>query len=196
MAAMPPLPPGGPPPPPPPPPYPGAYPSQMPQPASQGYYPMTPAPGVRRRTGWMTFAQVVVIVEASLGLIFSLSVLAAGAFLLSARPNLSNIPGWSTLPSNIQNAAGGVVLGVGIVALVLSIFWLVLGITLGRPSNVSRWIIVVLIGLAALGDIAALANGRSSRGVVGIIVYLVIQGLVLYALLIDGNTRRAFAGLP
>jgi hypothetical protein len=176
--------------------YPGAYPSQMPQPAYAGQYGMAPYPGVRRRTGWMTFAQVVVIVEASLGILVSLFVLAAGAFLISSRPNLSNIPGWSTLPSNVQNAAGGVVLGVGVVVLVLSIFWLALGITLGRPSNVSRWIIVVLIALAALGDIAALANGRSSRGVVGIIVYLVIQALVLYALLIDGDTRRAFAGLP
>ncbi|TMF16317.1 MAG: hypothetical protein E6I33_04440 [Chloroflexi bacterium] len=209
MAAMPPQPPGGAPPPPPdgppdgyppaPPQYPGAYPSRMPQPAYPGQYGTAPYPGrVRRRTGWMTFAQVVVIVEASLGIIVSLGLIAAGAYFLSGRGNLANtnIPGYGYLTINDVHAAAGVLLGVGVVALVISILVLVLGITLGRPSNVSRWIIVVLITLGVLGDLAALAQGRSGRGAVAVIVPLVIQALVFYALVLDPNTRRAFAGLP
>ena len=171
----------------------------MPQPAYPGQYGAAPYPGrARRRTGWVTFAQVVVIVEASLGIIVSLGLIAAGAYFLSGRGNLANtnIPGYGYLTINDVHAAAGVLLGVGVVALVISILVLVLGITLGRPSNVSRWIIVVLITLGVLGDLAALAQGRSGRGAVAVIVPLVIQALVFYALVLDPNTRRAFAGLP
>ena len=172
----------------------------MPQPAyAYGPAPQYAVAPLRRRTGWMVFAQVIVIIEASLGILVSLAIIALGILVVinvaSVNDALNSIPGYNQLPSNFYNAAGGVFIGIGVVVLIISILWMVLGITLGRPSNVSRWIIIVLVILAIIGDLGSLAGGRNTaRGSIGVIVYLAVQALVLYALLIDPNTRRAFAG--
>ena len=192
-------PPGGQPPQPQQQPYPGAYQGQMPQGAyAAGYYAATPGyPGVpvTRRTGWLTFAQVIVIIEASLFLLIGIGVVALGVYVMTHGNDIntafSNVSGYT--PTSV-NVAGGVFVGIGAVVAVIAILWLVLGVTLGRPSNVSRWIIVVFVVLAAVGDLASLANGRyTGSGVIGTLVLFGINALVLYALLIDPATRRAFA---
>jgi len=144
----------------------------------------------------MTFAQVVVIIEASLGIIVSLLLIAAGGYFLSGRGDITSFPGYGSFTITNVMQAGGILLAIGVVVLVISVLVMVLGVTLGRPSNVSRWILVVLIVLGFIGDLSALAQGRSGRGVAGAVVGLVLQVLVFYALVLDADTRRAFAGLP
>ena len=184
-------------------PYPGAYQGQMPQGAyAGGYYAGTPGYAgvpVRRRTGWLTFAQVVVIIEASFFLLASFGIIAAGVYVMSHGDNInaafSNVSGFQ--PTSID-IAGGPIIAIGAVAAILAIFWLVLGVTLGRPSNVSRWIIVVFVILAVLSEVASLANaGRyAGGGIVFVLILLAVNALILYALLVDSATRRAFAGTP
>ena len=196
---QPPQPPGFPPggPPQQPPSYPGAY--QSSTPPGGGFYPpggYAAAP-VRRRTGWLIFAQVIVIFEASLFLLLALGVIAAGVYVLGHGDDVNsafgNVSGFQPINVHIGGIA---ILVVGAVIAVLALLWLILGVTVGRPSNVSRWIIVVFVILAVIGELSSLVNRYAAGAVVAPIVLLAVNALILYALLIDPDTRRAFAARP
>lgn len=167
----------------------GAYPP--------GYY---QAPGyagapMRRRTGWLTFAQVTVIIEACFFVLGGIAAIAVGVFVSSHGGSVngafSDVNGFTPLATDISS---GVIIAAGVAILVIALIWLVLGVTLGRPSNVSRWIILVFVILALIGEISSLANRIAGGAVIAPIVLIAINALILYALLLDPGTRRVFSG--
>jgi hypothetical protein len=154
---------------------------------------------VHKRTFWLTIAQIIIIVKAILVILLAAASVAIGVYILSAgHAALHNIPGYDSIAAqagnNFINAAGAVFFAIAIVPLFIGIVDLVLGIIVGRPSNVARWIIVVLDVLSILIALSDFARVNSGTGDVVLIVYIVLQVLVLYAMLLDPATRRNFAG--
>lgn len=219
MAALPPQPPGGQPPQPPsvsppsgppsvaPPqnPYPGAAytPQVPPQPfAPQPYtaQPVAAAPvKVHKRTFWLTIAQFIIILKAILILLLGVASIGIGVYILVAGHNaLANIPGYDTYAtqfgSAFLNAAAAIFFAFAIVPLIIGIVDLILGIIVGRPSNVARWIIIVLDVISIIIALADFGRVNTSTGDLILVVYLVLQVIVLFALLVDPATRRNFAG--
>ena len=213
MAALPPQPPGNQPPQPPgtwspstppltPPqaPYPGgAYAGQMPA-YPAGAQPMGIVPvKVHRRTFFLTLAQIIIIVKAILTILFALGIGAIGVYILIAgHAAIANIPGYTQYQTQFGNAfidsAGYIFLVIAFIPLVIGIVDIVLGIVVGRPSNVARWIIIVLDVISIIFAVADFGRVHTNTGDVFLVVYLVLQVIVLYALLLDPATRRNFAG--
>jgi hypothetical protein len=216
VAALPPQPPGSPPPEPPgfilaggPPPVappqgpysPGnAYAGQMPaQPYVSQPMPQPVVVKVHRRTFWLTIAQIIIILKAILILLLAAGSIAIGVYILAAgHAALHNIPGYDNYATqfgnSFVNAAGALFFAFAVVPLIIGIIDLVLGITVGRPSQVARWIIVVLDVLSIIIALADFGRVNTSTGDLILVVYLALQVIVLYALLIDPPTRRNFAG--
>jgi hypothetical protein len=213
VAALPPQPPGSLPPDPPGVAPPGAPPVYAPPPgpyspgnAYSGQMPYAPQAmpqpvvvKVHKRTFWLTIAQIIIIVKAILVILLAAASVAIGVYILSAGHDaLRNIPGYDNYANqfgnSFVNAAGAVFFAVAIIPLIIGIVDLVLGIIVGRPSNVARWIIVVLDILSILIALTDFARVNSSTGDLIIVVYIVLQVLVLYAMLLDPATRRNFAG--
>ena len=216
MAALPPQPPGSLPPQPPgvsppggPPPVgppqgpysPGtAYTGQMPaQPYMSQPMPQPVVVKVHKRTFWLTIAQIIIILKAILIILLAAASVAIGVYILTAgHAALHNIPGYDNYATqfgnSFVNAAGALFFAFAIVPLVIGIVDLILGIVVGRPSNVARWIIVVLDVLSIIIALTDLGRVNTSTGDLIIVVYVALQVIVLYALLIDPPTRRNFAG--
>ncbi len=216
MAALPPQPPGSLPPEPPgftpaggPPPVappqgpysPGnAYAGQMPaQPYVSQPMPQPVVVKVHKRTFWLTIAQIIIILKAILILLLAAGSIAIGVYILAAgHAALHNIPGYDNYATqfgnSFVNAAGALFFAFAIVPLIIGIVDLVLGIIVGRPSQVARWIIVVLDVLSIIVALADFGRVNTSAGDLILVVYLALQVIVLYALLIDPPTRRNFAG--
>lgn len=216
MAALPPQPPGSLPPQPPgftpaggPPPVappqgpysPGnAYAGQMPaQPYVSQPMPQPVVVKVHKRTFWLTIAQIIIILKAILILLLAAGSIAIGVYILAAgHAALHNIPGYDNYATqfgnSFVNAAGALFFAFAIVPLIIGIVDLVLGIIVGRPSQVARWIIVVLDVLSIIVALADFGRVNTSAGDLILVVYLALQVIVLYALLIDPPTRRNFAG--
>jgi hypothetical protein len=212
VAALPPQPPGSPPPQPPgasppsspplsPPqaPYPGgAYAGQMP--SYSGAQPMGIVPvKVHRRTFFLTLAQVIIIVKAILTILIALGIGAIGVYILVAgHAAIANIPGYNQYQTQFGNAfinsAGYFFLVIAFIPLVIGIVDIVLGVVVGRPSNVARWIIIVLDILSIIIALTDFSRVNTNSGDLFLIIYLVLQVIVLYALLLDPPTRRNFAG--
>ncbi len=213
MAALPPQPPGSPPPQPPgmsppstqplsPPqaPYPGgAYAGQMPS-YPAGAQPMGIVPvKVHRRTFFLTLAQVIIIVKAILTILVALGIGAIGVYILVAgHAAIANIPGYNQYQTQFGNAfinsAGYFFLIIAFIPLVIGIVDIVLGVVVGRPSNVARWIIIVLDVISIVIALTDFSRVNSNSGDLFLVIYLVLQVIVLYALLLDPPTRRNFAG--
>jgi len=194
------MPPGGPPPAGPPQgPYsPGnAYTGQMPY-APQAM-PQPVVVKVHKRTFWLTIAQIIIILKAILIILLAAASVAIGVYILTAgHAALHNIPGYDNYATqfgnSFVNAAGAVFFAIAIVPLVIGIVDLILGIIVGRPSNVARWIIIVLDVISILIALTDFGRVNSSTGDLVLVVYLALQVIVLYALLLDPATRRNFAG--
>ncbi len=213
MAALPPQPPGSLPPDPP-----GVAPPGSPPPAGPPQGPYSPgnayagqmpyAPQalpqpvvvkVHKRTFWLTIAQIIIIVKAILIILIAAGSVAIGVYILTAgHAALHNIPGYDNYANqfgnSFVNAAGAVFFAIAVVPLIIGIVDLILGIIVGRPSQVARWIIIVLDVISIIIALADFARVNSSSGDIVLIVYLVLQVIVLYALLLDPATRRNFAG--
>ena len=215
MAALPPQPPGSPPPEPPgftpaggppvaPPqgPYsPGnAYAGQMPaQPYVSQPMPQPVVVKVHKRTFWLTIAQIIIILKAILIILLAAASVAIGVYILTAgHAALHNIPGYDNYANQFGNAfvnaAGALFFAFAVVPLIIGIVDLILGIIVGRPSNVARWIIVVLDVLSIIIALTDLGRVNTSTGDLIVVVYVALQVIVLYALVIDPPTRRNFAG--
>jgi len=154
---------------------------------------------VHKRTFWLTIAQIIIIVKAILVILLAAASVAIGVYILSAgHAALHNIPGYDNYATqfgnSFVNAAGALFFAVAIVPLIIGIVDLILGITVGRPSNVARWIIVVLDILSILLALTDFGRVNSSTGDLIVVIYIVLQALVLYAMLLDPATRRNFAG--
>jgi hypothetical protein len=195
-------PPGGPPSGPPPGPYSpgGAYAGQMPaQPYVSQPMPQPVVVKVHKRTFWLTIAQIIIIVKAILIILLAAASVAIGVYILTAgHAALHNIPGYDNYANQFGNAfvnaAGALFFAFAVVPLIIGIVDLILGIVVGRPSNVARWIIVVLDVISIILALTDFSRVNTNTGDVVLVVYLALQVIVLYALLIDPATRRNFAG--
>src|SRR5580692_11415124 len=150
---------------------------------------------VHKRTFWLTIAQIIIIVKAILVILLAAASVAIGVYILAAgHAALHNIPGYDNYATqfgnSFVNAAGAIFFVVAVVPLIIGIVDLILGIILGRPSHVARWIIIVLDILSIIVALADFGRVNTSTGDIILVVYLALQVIVLYALLIDPPTRR------
>jgi hypothetical protein len=177
----------------------GAYAGQMPQQYVSQPMPQPVVVKVHKRTFWLTIAQIIIILKAILIILLAAASVAIGVYILAAgHAALHNIPGYSNYQTqfgnSFVNAAGALFFAIAVVPLIVGIVDLILGIVVGRPSNVARWIIIVLDVISIIIALADFANAKTSIGALILVVYLALQVIVLYALLIDPATRRDFAG--
>ncbi len=154
---------------------------------------------VHKRTFWLTIAQIIIIVKAILVILIAAGSVAIGVYILTAgHAALHNIPGYDNYANqfgnSFVNAAGAVFFAIAVVPLIIGIVDLILGIIVGRPSQVARWIIVVLDIISIIIALADFGRVHSGAGDIVLVVYLVLQLIVLYAMLLDPATRRNFAG--
>jgi hypothetical protein len=154
---------------------------------------------VHKRTFWLTIAQIIIILKAILIILLAAASVAIGVYILAAgHAALHNIPGYDNYANqfgnSFVNAAGALFFAFAIVPLIIGIVDLILGIIVGRPSNVARWIIVVLDILSLIVALTDFGRVNSGTGDVVLIVYIALQVIVLYAMLLDPATRRNFAG--
>jgi hypothetical protein len=178
----------------------GAYARQMPsQPYVSQPMPQPVVVKVHKRTFWLTIAQIIIILKAILIILLAAASVAIGVYILTAgHAALHNIPGYDNYATqfgnSFVNAAGALFFAFAIVPLIIGIVDLILGIVVGRPSNVARWIIVVLDVLSIIIALTDLGRVNTSTGTLIVVVYVALQVIVLYALVIDPPTRRNFAG--
>jgi hypothetical protein len=154
---------------------------------------------VHKRTFWLTIAQIIIILKAIVILLLAAGSIAIGVYILAAgHAALHNIPGYDNYATqfgnSFVNAAGALFFAFAVVPLIIGIVDLILGIIVGRPSQVARWIIIVLDVLSIIVALADFGRVNTNTGDIVLIVYLALQVIVLYALLIDPPTRRNFAG--
>ena len=114
---------------------------------------------VHKRTFWLTIAQIIIILKAILILLLAAGSIAIGVYILAAgHAALHNIPGYDNYANqfgnSFVNAAGALFFAIAVVPLIIGIVDLILGIIVGRPSQVARWIIIVLDVLSILVAIA------------------------------------------
>ena len=196
-------PPGGPPPSGPPSPGPyspgGAYAGQMPQQYVSQPMPQPVVVKVHKRTAFLTIAQFIIIVFAIARIL--LGILAAGIgvlFLTAGRARIESLPGYDQaarqLGSGVVNVLAAFLFAVAAYWLISGVIDLILGIVVGRPSNVARWIIIVLDVISLLYVIDLLTRGIGGAFTLIPLVFLIGKAIVLYALLLDPPTRRNFAG--
>jgi hypothetical protein len=177
-----------------------AYSGQMPvQPYVSQAMPQPVVVKVHKRTFWLTIAQIIIILKAILIILLAAASVAIGVYILTAGHDaLHNIPGYDNYANQFGNAfvnaAGALFFAFAVVPLIIGIVDLILGIIVGRPSNVARWIIVVLDVISIIIALTDFGRVNSSTGDLILVVYLALQVIVLYALLIDPATRRNFAG--
>ena len=169
--------------------YPQPYPQQPYVPQPYGY-----GPGARlpfRRNAMLILAQVLAIIQGCFGILIGLGVILLGIAAGGAISgfNLHDVSGY-----NFAGAAAGVLIVVGVVVLVISIFVIIGGVRVGHPSQVARWLLAVYEILLLIGTVQGLTvRNASGNGAVSAIVFLVIEALILYGLIIDPATYRAFA---
>ncbi len=177
----------------------GAYTGQMPS-LPYGAQPVVAAPvKVHRRTFFLTLAQIIIIVKAILTILIGLGIGAIGVYILVAgHAAIANLPGYNSAQQQFGNAffstAGAIFIAIAVIPLVIGIIDIVLGVVVGRPSNVARWIIIVLDILSIIIALADFGRVNTGAGDLVLVVYLALQVIVLYALLVDPPTRRNFAG--
>jgi hypothetical protein len=182
---------------------PGVFASQTPQPAYAGAYgaPAQPAATLpRRRTGMILLAQVLMVLKGIFWLLAGIGAVAGGVWLLIHGGNLRDLPGFDAYSaqygSAILSLAATIVFVVGAVAIVIGVVDLILGVTVGRPSNVSRWFTIVVTVLATVIAVSGLVNelnrAQSMAGILFFAIWIGVNAVVFYALAIDASSRRAF----
>ena len=195
-------PPAAPPPPPPLPPQDAVFASQTPQPAYAGVYgaPM-PVPVVaRHRTGMIVFAQTLMILKGIFWMLGGVVAITAAVYLLAHGGDLKSLPGYSSFAGAIAQdwvaVAEGIFLGFGVALLLIGVVDVVLGVIVGRPSNVARWFNIVLniitSAIAASGLVNALSHNPTLGSVVFFAVWLGVNAIIFYALAIHEPSRHAF----
>lgn len=180
-------------------PYPGgAYAGQMPA-QPYGAQPVAAAPKHHKRTFFLTLAQFIIILLAIARILIGIAFIGFGIYVLVAGSHeLSTLPGYDQYVQQFGNAvvnlAATLFFIIGVPALVIGIIDLILGIIVGRPSNIARWMIIVLDVLSAIGYIDVLAHASTSTGTLIVLVLLACKVIVFYSLALDPATRRNFAG--
>jgi hypothetical protein len=177
----------------------GAYAGQMPQQYVSQAMPQPVVVKVHKRTAFLTIAQLIIILFAIARIL--LGVLAAGVgvlFLTAGRARIESLPGYQQaagqLGNGVINVLAAFLFAVAAYWLISGVIDLILGIIVGRPSNVARWIIIVLDVISLLYVIDLLTRGVGGLFTLIPLVFLIGKAIVLYALLLDPPTRRNFAG--
>lgn len=170
------------------------YGQSYPQPFTAQPYVPTPHMPIKRNP-MLILAQVLAIIQGSLGILVAIGLVFLGLALNGAFSgiDLHNVNGF-----NFAGGAAGVLFGVAVVALVVSVLVIIAAVRTGHPSQVARWLLAAFEILAFIGSLQGLvarstfnSNGNGS-GVIYSIVVLVIEGLIIYGLIIDPATYRAF----
>jgi hypothetical protein len=177
----------------------GAYAGQMPQQYVSQPMPQPVVVKVHKRTAFLTIAQFIIIVFAIARIL--LGILAAGIgvlFLTAGRARIESLPGYDQaarqLGNGVVNVLAAFLFAVAAYWLISGVIDLILGIIVGRPSNIARWIIIVLDVISLLYVIDLLTRGIGGAFTLIPLVFLIGKAIVLYALLLDPPTRRNFAG--
>lgn len=184
------------------PPY-GVYEGQPPVPAYAGTYAAAApfaAPARRPRTTLILVAQVLMVVKGVLWVIAGIGIGAVGIYLLIHGPDVRPGAGAEGLHELVKELAGVAVafaIVSGAFCLAVGVADIVLGVTLGRPSNAARWFTVVLTSvagvIAVLGIVGQAGNhGGTAGGVVFLAIWLAVNIVIFYALVIDERSRQAF----
>ncbi|MGH7686271.1 MAG: hypothetical protein ACREN2_05580 [Candidatus Dormibacteria bacterium] len=177
--------------------------SQTPQPAYAGVYgaPM-PAPVVpRHRTGMILFAQILMILKGIFWMLGGIVAISAAVFLLTHAGDVTSLPGYRSFSGAIASdwvaVAEGLFLAFGVVLLLIGVVDIVLGVMVGRPSNVARWFNIVLNIITSLialsGLVNALSHSQTIGGALFFAVWLGINAIIFYALAINAGSRHAFS---
>lgn len=181
-------------------PYPGgAYAGQMPA-QPYGAQPVAPAPKHHKRTFFLTLAQFIMITLAILRILIGLAAAGFGVlFVTGGRARIELLPGYdqafANLGTDVFNVLSAVLFAFAAYWLVTGVVDLVLGIVVGRPSNVARWIIIVLDVLSLIYVLDGLANGPGGGlYTLVLVILLACKVIVFYSLALDPATRRNFAG--
>jgi hypothetical protein len=187
-------------------PQPGVYAGQVPPPAYAGMYgyavPYSLPAVPRQRTGLIVLAQVLMVVKGVFWLIAGLGTIAVGIYLivhggdLHALPGYRDQPGLNAAATGLVGVATGFIIAVAVALLAIGIADIALGITVGRLSNVARWLTValdVVAGIVALSSLIGQLNHRpTAGGAVFAAAWLVTNIVIFYALVIDPRSRQAF----
>ena len=156
--------------------------------------------GPRQRTTLILVAQILMVVKGVLWAIAGISIGAVGLYLMIHGPDLhpgAGPEGLDGLRKELAGVAVAFAITAGAFCLAFGVADIVLGLTLGRPSNVARWFTVVLNSIAGviafLGIVGQAGNhGGTAGGVVFLAVWLAVNVVIFYALVIDERSRQAF----
>jgi len=154
---------------------------------------------VHKRTAFLTLAQFIIILFAVVRIVIGLGWAALGVlFLVGGRARIASLPGYDQaigqVGNGVLNALAAVLFVIAVYFLISGVIDLILGIIVGRPSNVARWFIIVLDILSILYVVDLLTRGVGGLWTLVWLVVLVGKAIVLYAMLLDPATRRNFAG--
>jgi hypothetical protein len=155
---------------------------------------------VHKRTFFLTIAQFIIIVLGLLRLLAGVAFIGFGVYILVAgSSHLATLPGYDQYVKQfgdaVVNLAASLFFIIGVPFFVIGLVDFILGIIVGRPSNVARWIIIVLDVLSMLYVIDILAhNNLGGLSTLIVLVYLALKVIVFYAMALDPATRRNFAG--
>lgn len=147
-----------------------------------------------KRNAMLILAQVLAIIQGVFGILIAAGLVLLGLALNGAISgiDLHNVSGY-----NFANGAAGFLFGFAVVLLVISVLVIIAAVRTGHPSQVARWLLAAFEILLFIGTLQGLlvrtTFSSNGNGVVGSIVVLVIEGLVIYGLVIDPATYRAFA---
>ncbi|HYL70746.1 MAG TPA: hypothetical protein VEY89_05535 [Candidatus Dormibacteraeota bacterium] len=147
-----------------------------------------------KRNAMLILAQVLAIIQGVLGIL-----LAAGLVLLGLALNgaISGIDVHNVNGFDFANGAAGFLFGFAVVVLVVSVLVIIAAVRTGHPSQVARWLLAAFEILLFIGSLQGLLLRTTVNGNGGSVIYsivvLVIEGLVIYGLIIDPATYRAFA---
>ena len=204
-------PPGGPPPPPGPPQpaypqFPGSAPAGPYPQYGQGYpaqpYPAGGYPGYgspqaarRRRSAFLTIAQVIAIIQSLLVVLVGIVVAIGGNSINDYFVN-----------QGVSTQGGGMTFtAFGVGFMILGFLFLLAAIMLGRASHVARVVVVIFEALVIIGSLLSFVQSlapvasirpRLNSSVIVALVDLILGVLVIYGLTIDPHTRRVFSRAP
>ena len=148
-------------------------------------------------------AQILMVVKGVFWLIAGSGVCILGVYLFvhgadvhRASGSPANL-GLDSLAKGLVGVAAAFAVMAGLVLIAGGVADIVLGVTVGRPSSVARWFTIVLntvTGVIALVGIVGAANNHrgATGGLVFLAVWLAVNIVIFYALVIDGRSRQAF----
>jgi hypothetical protein len=154
---------------------------------------------VHKRTAFLTFAQFIIILFAIARILIGIGWAGlAVLFLVGGRARIESLPGYDQalgqIGNGVLNVLAAVLFALAAYFLVAGVIDLILGIIVGRPSNIARWFIVVLDLISLIYVIDFLTRGVGGFWTLVWLVVLAGKLVVLYAMLLDPPTRRNFAG--